>query len=273
MWWSLYKAWGGFIVKWFGGERWLAHLARMAGFGHVMKIFFGAGFPRMAFLGYIVCHLELLVFVIVLTTGIRAMVWLWLCSLMFLCVCDWVCIVVSSVEEEARHWRSSSVSIEKRLDLGVRLQVSISVDLSVAAWDLLVPSLNMLLQKPRLCEQAIYGSQGQLLLKMKAKCVRASEETLAYLRRPMCLSHVRSREMKPTPEGVRFLWRSLWKRGCPICYLHDRVVACERKKSTVYWRRYPLIAGTKVCIPLKGATKFVRGAKISLSEEPPTLKW
>ena len=30
-------------------------LARMAGFGHVMKIFIGAGFPRMGFPGYIVC--------------------------------------------------------------------------------------------------------------------------------------------------------------------------------------------------------------------------
>ena len=27
----------------------------MAGFGHVMKIFIGAGFPRMGFPGYIVC--------------------------------------------------------------------------------------------------------------------------------------------------------------------------------------------------------------------------
>jgi len=40
---------------WSGGERWLAHLAWMAGFGHVMKIFIGAGFLRMGFLGYIVC--------------------------------------------------------------------------------------------------------------------------------------------------------------------------------------------------------------------------
>ena len=30
------------------------------GFGHVMKIFIGAGFPRMGFPGYIVCHLKLL---------------------------------------------------------------------------------------------------------------------------------------------------------------------------------------------------------------------
>ena len=27
----------------------------MAGFGHVMKIFIGAGFPRMGFPGYIMC--------------------------------------------------------------------------------------------------------------------------------------------------------------------------------------------------------------------------
>ena len=27
----------------------------MAGFGHVMKIFIGSSFPRMGFLGYIVC--------------------------------------------------------------------------------------------------------------------------------------------------------------------------------------------------------------------------
>ena len=55
MWWSLYKAWGDSIVKWLRGERWLAHLAWMAGFGHVMKIFIGAGFPHMEFPGYIVC--------------------------------------------------------------------------------------------------------------------------------------------------------------------------------------------------------------------------
>ena len=55
MWLSLYKAWGGSIVYRPGGERWLAHLAWMVGFGHVMKIFIGDGFPRMGFPGYIVC--------------------------------------------------------------------------------------------------------------------------------------------------------------------------------------------------------------------------
>ena len=89
MWLSLYKAWGGSIVKWPGGERWLAHFARMAGFGHVMKIFIGAGFPRMGFPGYIVClswmllGMFILLLIIMLAllafdlkTGIRAMVWL-----------------------------------------------------------------------------------------------------------------------------------------------------------------------------------------------------
>ena len=55
MWWSLYKTWGYSIVKWPRGEQWLARLVQMASFGHVMKIFIGAGFPRMGFLGYIVC--------------------------------------------------------------------------------------------------------------------------------------------------------------------------------------------------------------------------
>ena len=61
----------------------------MAGFGHVMKIFIGAGFPRMGFPGYIVCLYVvacynvylLLIFLFNdshfnLTTGIRAMVWI-----------------------------------------------------------------------------------------------------------------------------------------------------------------------------------------------------
>ena len=84
----------------------------MAGFGHVMKIFIGAGFPRMGFPGYIVClyvvacdnvyfsliimlmfltynpilnvacnvyflaYCYLMMLVFNLTTGIRAMVWL-----------------------------------------------------------------------------------------------------------------------------------------------------------------------------------------------------
>ena len=55
MWLSLYKALGGSIVYRPGGERWLAHLARMADFGHVMKIFIDAGFPHMGFPRYIVC--------------------------------------------------------------------------------------------------------------------------------------------------------------------------------------------------------------------------
>ena len=55
MWLSLYKAWGGSIVYKPGSERWLARLARMANFGHVMKIFIGAGFLRMGFPRYIVC--------------------------------------------------------------------------------------------------------------------------------------------------------------------------------------------------------------------------
>ena len=37
------------------GEQWLGRLSRMAGFGHVMKIFIGASFSCMGFTGYIVC--------------------------------------------------------------------------------------------------------------------------------------------------------------------------------------------------------------------------
>ena len=61
----------------------------MADFGHVMKIFIGAGFPRMGFPGYIVClyvvacdnvYFSLIIMLMLLsfnlTTGIRAMVWL-----------------------------------------------------------------------------------------------------------------------------------------------------------------------------------------------------
>ena len=59
-----------------GGEQWLARLAWMAGFGHVMKIFIGAGLCG--------CLLQCLFSHILLfndssfnlTTGIRAMVWL-----------------------------------------------------------------------------------------------------------------------------------------------------------------------------------------------------
>ena len=61
----------------------------MAGFGHVMKIFIDVGFPCMGFPGYIVCLyvvacynvyfsliIMLMLLIIILTTGIRAMVWL-----------------------------------------------------------------------------------------------------------------------------------------------------------------------------------------------------
>ena len=67
----------------------------MAGFGHVMKIFIGVGFPGMGFLGYIVClyvvacnvyflaHYYIVLLAISLTTGIRAMVWLGYARLCF----------------------------------------------------------------------------------------------------------------------------------------------------------------------------------------------
>ena len=61
----------------------------MVDFGHVMKIFIGAGFPHMGFPGYTMCLyvvacdnvyfsliIMLILLVIILTTGIRAMVWL-----------------------------------------------------------------------------------------------------------------------------------------------------------------------------------------------------
>ena len=61
----------------------------MENFGHVMKIFIGAGFPRMGFPGYIMClyvvACDNVYFSLILlfndarfnlTTGIRAMVWL-----------------------------------------------------------------------------------------------------------------------------------------------------------------------------------------------------
>ena len=64
-------------------------LGPMAGFGHVMKILIGVGFPRMGFPGYIVClyvvacdnaYSSLIIMLMFigfnLRTGIKAMVWL-----------------------------------------------------------------------------------------------------------------------------------------------------------------------------------------------------